>query len=88
MGWIVGLVLLLGSGGLLVEGLLGHPALGAARSSPPPTDQLGLWTAVFVTGAATALFSRWWLDRTTAALPPVHPRVPASLQADATWEED
>jgi hypothetical protein len=88
LGWILGLVLVLGSGGLLIEALLGRPALGADGGLRLPESQLVGWLGLLIVGAALALGSRLWLDRALAAVPPAHPQVPASLQGDAVWEEE
>ncbi len=87
-GWIVGLVVALGGGGLLIETLLGHPALGGGATSGSTASLALLWAAISVGGLGLALGMRVWLNRLTASLPPARPRVPASLQADARWDDE
>ncbi len=87
-GWIVGLVLALGGGGLLIETLLGHPALGGGTTSGSTASLALLWGAMSAGGLVLALGMRVWLNRLTASLSPARPQVPASLQTDARWDDD
>ncbi len=87
-GWIVGLVVALGGGGLLIETLLGHPALGGGTASGTTASLALLWGGISAGGLVLALGVRAWLNLLTASLPPARPQVPASLQADARWDDD